>query len=92
MLFITGMMLLVQNVFMVRCEEYIIMNKSKEDYLIENTVKVFLMIINKMKGETDMFAEFEKEEMLNDEDLYVAAFTNDSASTNASNVSDSCCC
>lgn len=45
-----------------------------------------------MKGGTDMFTEFEREEMLNDEDLYIAAFTNGSASTDASNVSDSCCC
>lgn len=40
----------------------------------------------------DMFAEFEKEEMLNDEDLYITAFTNGSATTDASYVSDSCCC
>ena len=39
-----------------------------------------------------MFAEFEREEMLNDEDLYIAAFTNDSASTFASHTDDSCCC
>lgn len=39
-----------------------------------------------------MFAEFEKEEMLNDEDLYINAINNDSASSYASNVSDSCCC
>lgn len=39
-----------------------------------------------------MFAEFEKEEMLNDEDLYIGAMDNGSASTYASNVSDSCCC
>lgn len=28
-----------------------------------------------------MFAEFEKEEMLNDEDLYINAMNNDSASS-----------
>ena len=39
-----------------------------------------------------MFVEFEKEEMLNDEDLYINAMNNDSASSYASNVSDSCCC
>ena len=39
-----------------------------------------------------MFAEFEKEEMLNDEDLFIGAFNSDSASTDRSNVSDSCCC
>lgn len=30
--------------------------------------------------------------MLNDEDLYINAMNNDSASSYASNVSDSCCC
>lgn len=44
-----------------------------------------------MKG-YNMFAEFEKEELLNDEDLYIGAFDNDSGSTFASHVDDSCCC
>ena len=45
-----------------------------------------------MKAGVKMFAEFEKEKMLNDEDLYISAFDNNSASTEASHVDDSCCC
>lgn len=39
-----------------------------------------------------MFTEFENEELINDEDLFVSAFDNGSESSERSNVSDSCCC
>ena len=38
-----------------------------------------------------MFEEYEIEEVLDDEDLYLVSF-NGSESTYKSNVSDSCCC